>query len=567
MARKSRKVLIVNGLAEQAPTPVEKVYATAIYARLSIEDNGIKGSSSIEDQIEIAQRYIEDRPYLQLAGTYCDNGSSGTNFDRDGFQTLIGDIKCGKIQCLIVKDLSRFARNHLEAGNYLVKIFPFLGVRFISVTDNIDTFDPRFNEQGMIVAIKTLVHDFYSKDLSNKIKSSMRTKMLNGDFIGDYAPYGFIKSPDNKNRLLIDDEAAQNVRNIFKWRLEGHSCPKIAQLLNDMDVLTPNNYKYSKGIVATKRYGKRVLWYSELVKSVLDNATYAGYTINGRTKTLPNLGYMVEKQPENDWIVVQGTHEAIVSEEDYKEVQRLLNEIRTKRKNYKSNEKRIEWAKQENIFKGILYCAECGRKLKRHAYFNASKETIYNSFFCRYCKNTLPKNERPKCLTQMKIEVIVSNTISKYIEMFTDDQSLKARAKAINETTSKQDATVSELTGCKRKLSKINNRLTTLYTHYQDGVLTEDDYLHLKSRYDNDKSSCSDRICELEALQSQYKQEAISEKRWLDAIERVKSHPLNTDLVNILIERIEITHDHRLLITYKFRNPLSDIVQDEGGKK
>ena len=565
MARKSRKVQVVHGQAEQAPVQIEKVFATAIYARLSIEDNRIKGSSSIEDQIEIVKRYIEDKSYLQLAGAYCDNGSTGTNFDRDGFQTLMEDIKRGKIQCLAVKDLSRFARNYLEAGNYLEKIFPFLGVRFISVNDNIDTFDPKYDGQGMVVALKTLVHDFYAKDLSNKIKAAMKTKMQNGDFIGDYAPYGYVKSPDNKNKLVIDDEAAQTVRNIFKWRLDGLSCSNIAHRLNDMNVLTPNNYKHAKGMVNAKRYSKRVRWYYGLVKGILDNATYAGLIINGKTRTLQHQGFQIEKQPESNWLVVEGTHEAIVPKRDFEAVRRISDEGKEKWHNRTINEKRIDWAKQENIFTGILYCAECRNKLHRYTYLDSSERTVKNSFYCRYCKSTLPKDLRPKCMMQIKLEAIVSSAINKHIEVFSDNQGIISRVKVLEQAVSKQAVAATELTGLKRKLSQLNSRLTTLYTNYQDGVLTDEDYQYLKGRYDSDKSVCSNRINELGALLLQYEQKALSDNKWLDAVERIKSRPLNSDILTALVERIEITHEHQVLITYKFQSPLGDNAQTDQG--
>jgi hypothetical protein len=375
----------------------------------------------------------------------------------------------------------------------------------------------------------------------------------------------YIKSPSDKNKLLIDDEAARIVRNIFKWRLEGFTCPNIAQRLNDMNVLTPNNYKFAKGIVSATRYSKRVLWYSERVKNILGNATYTGNTINGKTRTLQHQGYKIENLSENDWVVVQGTHEAIVAKEDFETVRRMSDDSKSKWHSQRANIKRAEYPEQENIFAGILFCTECGNKIKRYKRLDSGKQILRNSYYCRYCKDTLPKELKPKSFSQMKLEISVSVAINKYIEAFSDSQSIISRAKTIDEIASKRDSVASELTGFKRKLSQLNNRLRTLYANYQDEVLTYDDYQYLKQRYDSDKSDCASRTEELEVLLLQYEQETIMENKWMDAIERLKNHPLNRDIVSSLIERIEITHDHKLHITYKFRDPLDDNTLNDKG--
>jgi DNA invertase Pin-like site-specific DNA recombinase len=558
MARKSRKVQIVSGQGEQLAEQVVKVFKTAVYARLSVEDNRIKDGSSIEDQIEIVKRYIDDKPYLQFAGTYCDNGSSGTNFNRDGFRQLMDDIKCGKIDCLAVKDLSRFARNHLEAGNYLEKIFPFLGVRFISVNDDLDTFGPKYDGQSMTVALKTLIHDFYSRDLSNKVKAALKIKALKGDFIGDYAPYCYVKSPENKNKLIVDDEAAGIVRDIFKWRLDGLSCSRIAGRLNDQDILTPNNYKYARGLVTAKRYSKRVLWYDDAVRYILNNIAYTGSIINGKVKTIQNQGYRMEQQPESDWVVVQGAHDSIISKDDFEAVRRMSVEDKEKRCNKASNRKQSDWPKQENIFSGVLFCAECGRRLHRCAHINSSERIVKNFFCCRYCKSTLPKDVRPEYMPQFRLEEAVMSAINKYIEVFTDSQGITSRAEVLSEPAARREALALELTACKRKLSQLSSRLTTLYVNYQDDLLSEEDYLYLKARYDGDKVICSNRISELGMILSQIENDISSDNRWFDAIERISGQPLNSDIIAALIERIEVTHSHKLIITYKFKNPLYD---------
>lgn len=238
MARTKRKTNLVIPAAE-SPAQAQKQYRAAAYVRLSVEDSGKPGADTIEGQKSLLLRFIEDDPTLTLHGLFCDNGRTGTDFDRPQFEKMMEEVRKGHIDCIVVKDLSRFGRNYKETGNYLERIFPFLGVRFIAVNDGFDTLTAQRGADGYLVPLKNLINEVYSKDISRKSGSALAAKQKNGDFIGAWAPYGYRKQPDNPHKLEPDEATAPVVRQIFRWRAGGVSVTQIARRLNDSGVPSP----------------------------------------------------------------------------------------------------------------------------------------------------------------------------------------------------------------------------------------------------------------------------------------------------------------------------------------
>jgi DNA invertase Pin-like site-specific DNA recombinase len=254
MARTKRKVNPVAPVLEAATKEkIEVKYLTAAYVRLSVEDSGKKGADTIEGQKKMLSDFISSHSDMELAGVWCDNGETGTNFARPQFEAMMEKVKRGEINCIVVKDLSRFGRNYKETGNYLERIFPFLNVRFIAVTDNFDTLTAERNENGYIVPLKNIINEAYSKDISKKSASALHIKQKRGDFIGAWAPYGYSKNPDDTHKLIINEETAPVVRQIFAWRAEGVSVMQIARKLNDAGILSPSAYLYETGQVKTEK--------------------------------------------------------------------------------------------------------------------------------------------------------------------------------------------------------------------------------------------------------------------------------------------------------------------------
>jgi DNA invertase Pin-like site-specific DNA recombinase len=300
VARKSKK----NRTEPQIP--LQTTYKAGLYARLSVEDMRKRESDSIGTQMSLLRQFVIEQSDMELISEYEDTDRTGMNFNRPGFNRMLDDIRNGKINCIIIKDLSRFGRNHIETGNYIERVFPFIGVRFISINDNYDSTTAS-NNDGLIIPLKNLINEVYAKDISKKVCSQYEMKRKRGDFCGSFAPFGYIK---DGNALVIDEVASEVVRRIFRLVIEGYSDLAIARILNDEEV--------------PKHRSKR--WYKSAIKRITENTAYLGRLEQGKYKTdLMNGGIRVNKSPEL-WVVVNGTHPPIIDHDAFEAVREIRQE-------------------------------------------------------------------------------------------------------------------------------------------------------------------------------------------------------------------------------------------------
>ena len=335
----------------------QKKFLAADYLRLSNEDGDKTESNSIRNQRSLIQDFVSRQKDITLVEEYVDDGYSGANYDRPSFQKMMEDVRSGKINCIIVKDLSRLGRNYIETGRYIENIFPVLGVRFIAVNDNYDSADTKNDADQIIVPFKNLINDAYCRDISMKIRSQLEMKRKNGQFTGSYAAYGYKKDPKDKNHLIIDPYAAEIVRDIFRMKIEGYNNERIAEKLNEMGILIPMEYKRSCGLNFNSgfRSGKNPKWGTSSVLRILKNEIYTGTMVQGKTR---KVNYRVKDcipvEAEN-WIRVENTHEPIIDKDIFECVQQLMTlDTRT------SPEKDNVYA-----FSGLLRCGDCGQNLNR----------------------------------------------------------------------------------------------------------------------------------------------------------------------------------------------------------
>lgn len=333
----------------------------AAYLRLSKEDNEIMESYSIVNQRELIDQYISNKSDLQLVDYYIDDGYSGTNFNRPGFRRLLQDMKNKKINCIIVKDLSRFARSHIEADMYFENIFPALNIRFISVIENIDSFENPDSMDNLIVPFKNLLNDAYAKDISKKVKSALLTKRLNGEFIGTTATYGYLKDPKDKHKLIIDKDASKIVIKIFNDIIEGKTASEIAKELNKRGVLTPYTYKIKNDNIDIDKK-----WNAKIINVILQNRVYTGDLIQGKKKVENYRTHKLIKVNKDEWIITENHHKPIISKEQFNKVQEILNKNKCARSN-----------KEKDLFYSFLKCADCGssftlRKVKNYEYYHCT---------------------------------------------------------------------------------------------------------------------------------------------------------------------------------------------------
>ena len=335
---------------------VKKVYNVAIYLRLS-RDDGKMESDSISSQRDMILSYIRNQEDMKVFDIYTDDGWSGVNFDRPEFKRMMKDIKDGKADCVIVKDLSRLGRDYIEAGRLIQKTFPAFSVRFIALTDNFDSLTADYSEKSIVLPVKNFVNDSYCRDISGKVRSHQKIKRQNGEFIGSFAVYGYKKSQENKNKLVPDDYAADIVKKIFALKIEGFSSLGIAKKLNGMGILSPMEYKKSQGYKYHTGFvtGTKGEWSAVAVKRILTNETYIGTLVQGKVE---KVNYKVKKsvrKPEEEWIKVENAHKAIISKEDFETAGRLLQmDMRASADTGKSH-----------MYAGMLFCGDCMRPMIR----------------------------------------------------------------------------------------------------------------------------------------------------------------------------------------------------------
>lgn len=489
MARKSR----ITGAAKEELPVNKEAYRTGIYARLSSEESG---EEALENQIFLLKSYVEQQTDMRLVETYEDFGFTGTNFERPGFEGMMEDARTGKINCIVVKDLSRLGRNYIETGNLVENIFPFLNIRFVAVTDRFDTISGNGTE-NMVVSIKNLVNEVYSKDISRKVITAFRTKQRNGEYIGLVAPYGYLKSEENKNRFVVDGTAAPVVQRIYRMYADGEGIDRIARALDGDGIPCPRKYRYQIGVTKSDRY-KDSRWGRSAVKTILTNRAYIGDMVQGKVKQELCNNLPMRYTEKEDWIVVEGTHEPVIDRELFFQVQELL-EKRQKEQEEKRARSKAKDHKEENCLKGYIRCGCCGKP------FNLSqtmrKGKMIRVYYCRgyqtlrkaVCTNTW----RPD---KAEMERTVLEEIKKRIR-----EILREGFPKQEKTDADGQKEKNEIAGIDRELKSISGRLADLYQDTADGILDDADYLLMRNEF-------SARKAKLEAEKENLLR-AVSEKK------------------------------------------------------
>lgn len=381
----------------------EKYYNTAVYIRLSREDGDKAESDSVSNQKKLILDFIGKKDEFVVYDMYIDDGFSGTNFRRPGFERLIRDVEAGRVNCVIVKDLSRFGRDYIETGRYLERVFPEYGVRFLSIMDQIDSEKQIYD---MLLPIKNIFNEQYARDISQKIHASLQTKQRAGEFIGAFPPYGYRKSPENKNRLVIDEYAAQIVRRVFELYLSGCGKIRIAGILNEEGILCPSEYKRQNGENYRNGNGseRASFWTYTTIDRMLQNETYIGNMVQGRK--IQSMRDRAKRRRREDWIVVKGTHETIISPDTWEQVQKLLNS-RVRERAGKTG---------ENMFAGILKCGSCNCAMVRKN--GKTREKGERQSRC-YCGTYVRSGRRfctPHSISYNKLEDMVWRDMQKTAE-------------------------------------------------------------------------------------------------------------------------------------------------------
>ena len=509
-------------------------YHVSLYIRLSKEDESEGPSQSVTNQKSLLDEFVQ-KHRLQVYDTYIDDGWSGTNFDRPDFQRMIGDIEAKKVNMVITKDLSRLGRDYILTGHYMERYFPEHRVRYISLLDGIDTgVDSTAND---ITPFRAIMNDMYAKDISKKIKSVKRDKQRKGQFIGGKPMYGYKMHPTEKNKIVIDEEVAPIVRRIFAMALDGVSCRKIAAALNEEHVPTPAAYC---GWNMGRKGPYAGLWSSERISEMLQNETYIGNMVQGRTVKISYKSKKCLKQERENWVVVEGTHEPLIDRETFQKVRMLVNSRKhTRSRTY------------DFLLKGMIFCHECGYPLAVLNRKNAAGEDVLY-FVCRtYQRFTKAGVCSCHSIKEKTVTDAVVAKIQEVCEAYLDPSQLRPIAIATVEEVRKAEGHDSEIQSLHSKIDGLTANLDKMYMDRLTGLLAESDFERIYQRIKMERSLLEEKLKDLEV---QKESPVSTEDRAKELVRRfIDSAYTSRELLVSLIERVELTEDKQIIIKFRFR--------------
>ena len=555
MARKSRKNRNVESNI-QTVVKKENLLDTAAYIRLSVENGGNETDETLVVQQMLVERFIEEHPDLRLEEVYIDNGFTGTNFERPGFMRLMEDVRSGKVQCIVVKDLSRFGRDYLETGYYLETILPKLNVRFIAITDDYDS-SSKGDRENISVPVKNMVNAMYAKDMSKKILAAKEAQKRNGNITLSKVAFGYVRSED-KTRLVVDETVAPVVRMIFQWTLLGVSKREIADRLNLLGVATPGQKEKRKIARVPLEETK---WNGGTVRKILENPTYTGDIVTGKLKQSLYKGVKQYRTVPEEWDVQKDMHTPLVARDDYEELQESREEIHkiTKKRQSRCMKDR---EKYQDSFPGMVRCGECGNAMyfRRYTHNYTTNEKMGSDYYCgnEQCSRNLIEGNLLKILVMDQIQILIKSMCDRKLLL----QKMKSATKG-NNIFYKAAAKVRTL---ERKIAQTEERNTRLYEDYVAGIVDKDDFDMMKERY----------IWELqnlrEELQVQEQNQRILEKkanRYMDMVNHMEKYldkrEYNEALVQELVEYIEVYANGSIHVCFKCKDEFQQIAEEMEG--
>jgi len=538
MARKSRKNLDA-AIAE--PIAASVFYNAAAYIRLSSDDKKKRGDS-LETQRNIIENFIAAAPDIRLQNIYSDNNATGTNFERQGFQQMLLDAESGSINCIIVKDLTRFGRNAIDAGYYLEKYLPALGVRFIAVTDGFDSND---GDGGILLPLKNIISESYALDIGRKCRAVQRQNINDGRYVGRMAPFGYSKAPDDCRRLIMDEQAAGIVRQIFDWAHDGHSIGEIVRNLNNADTPTPSRYKQAIGISTNGDSVSGEYWQERKVRRILCDRVYVGDMVQGKTRKVN--GKQIDVPPD-EWICVPDTHEAIISREFFEETQINMRQAADR---YNVNRGATSPYSQ-HIFKGKVFCAKCGRAMHRH-------RQGWNGVYWYRCR-TLWKYAKDACVPVSVREEELKDSVITLLHK--QSEAILGRHASIDRAYGKEaeagyDAELREING---NLDKDGRMLRSLYESMVSGMITLDEFIQMKADYEAKIAAMSDRANEIRNLRSDMEARLEGYRDMADAVASlIENDSLSAEIIERLIDRILVHPDKSFEIILRYSDEFREV--------
>lgn len=535
---------------------IKKIYHAAIYVRLSKEDGDVANaakaeSNSISNQKNLIRDFLKDKEDIVVVSERVDDGYSGSNFERPAFKLMLEDIKKGIVDCVVVKDLSRFGREYIDSGRYIERLFPALGVRFIAINDNYDSLDGKDQADEIIIPFKNLINDAYCRDISVKIRSHLEVKRRNGEFIGAFAPYGYQKAENDRNTLVIDPVAAGVVKDIFRMKLHGLSQDAIANKLNEAGILSPMEYKSETGsnYRTSFKTSEKAVWSSVTVRRILENELYIGNLVQGK-QTTPN--HKVKKtvlKPEGDWVRREKNHEPVVSDRDFSIVQRLLG-----------LDTRIS-PKQTEVYplSGLIVCGDCGAAMVRKSSCTGGKKYLY--YVCSRNKETKECSNHRIAVDKLEnavlqlLKVQIANVLN--LKQIMDKIStIPFQELDIKELEKRIEQKEKEIERCK----ELRNML---YEDMKDGIVSKEDYVELHEAYTQKRDMAEDAVRKMKQEIRDILESNTDKYQWLDYfVEHQNIDSLTRNVAVELIDRVRVIDKNSIEVVFSFADCYKDILDN-----
>ncbi len=517
-------------------------FKAAKYVRLSYADEKDRESNSVINQSQLIDEFVKDNPDIEVVSEKVDDGYSGIIFDRPAFQEMMNDISSGKINCVIVKDLSRFGREYIETGKYLRRIFPAYGVRFIAINDNIDTLKDS-NTDDLTMSIKNIMNDSYCRDISVKTRSALETKRNNGDYVGACTIYGYKKDEENKNHLVIDEYASKIVQDIFRMKIEGISAAKIADELNRLGVLSPIEYKKNKGLphpsggYADKDNAK---WSATTIIRILKDETYTGILLQGKQSTYNYKLKNLINKPASEWVRKENTHEAIIKKHDFDLVQRIM-QLDTRTSPNKTN---------VYLFSGILICGDCGNRMTRKSV--PYKDKNYYYYYCPTGKkngcnssNMIKESNLIECVSE-NLKAYINSIIS-FEELINSINSERINKELVNKL-------MLQIKENERLIEEAKRYKAGLYENFVSGNINKEDYTIYKKMYDDDRMRLENAVVELQTELDDVMNNRGENFKWIEHFKKYSDlKEINRKAVIQLIKSIKVFSKNEIQINFNYQ--------------
>ncbi len=527
-------------------------YNVAVYLRLS-RDDGIYGSgaesNSIRSQRNLVCSYIRKKDDMEIYDIYVDDGWSGANFDRPSFKRMIEDIEAGHVNCVIVKDLSRFGRDYIEAGRLIQKTFPAFSVRFIALDDNFDSLTADFNEKTLVLPVRNFINDSYCSDISKKVRSHQQAKREKGDFIGAFAVYGYRKNPENNSQLLVDGYAAGIVKKIFAWKIAGFSSLAIAEKLNGMGILSPMEYKKSKGEKFSTGFvtHARAKWSSVAVKRILANEMYTGMMVQGKNEKASYKVKRLAEKPREEWVRVADTHEAIVPAEDFEIVQKLLA-IDTRASAGKAG---------CHMYTGFLYCGDCGKPMSRRVNRYKGKEKVY--FICPSRNKGLGCTRHS--IPEEELKHLILAGLQQHLALFLNKSYVLSQIEEMEIKFGEAELFSREIQRLHKEQEKFMSLRTSLYEDFKQGIITGEDFKDFRKIYEIQYQAAEDAIRQQEdTIQNLFKAGITAGANLEKMKAKIEITELDRNILVTFVSRVLVYEDKRVFLELRAKDMFADIL-------